>query len=184
MNLRTSRFATTVLTCSVLGALGACSANSSSDKPSTPATPSTQQQVTTTAQNFMHAWMAVEPMDGKTMCALQTKAARPNFDEDGGTLAGCIAQHKRDSTADTTGGASRAPLSISLSNVQDVAASQTHPAGKGVLATMHRAGEKPFRYALRVVKDGNQWHIEQRNDVGSRYRHTADPVAAVLAERE
>ena len=183
MNLRTSRLATAVLTCSVLGALGACSANSSPDKATAPTTPSPQQQVTTVARNFMHAWMAVTPSDGKTMCELQTKAARPNFDEDGGTLAGCIARRKQDSTADTNG-ASRAPLSISISNFQDVPASRTHPAGKGVLATMHRAGEKPFRYALRVVKDGNQWHIEQRNDVGSRYRHTADPVASVLAERE
>ncbi|MFF9786330.1 hypothetical protein [Streptomyces nigrescens] len=186
MKLRTSHLAVAVLTCSALCALTACSSSSSSPDTAASSGPSTKQLVTKSAKDFLHAWMAVEPSDGETMCKLQTKAARPNFDEDGGTLHGCITQRQRDSAGDTTdkGNATRAPLSISISNYQDVLASRTHPAGKGVLATMHREGEDQFRYALRVVKDGGQWHIEQKNDVGPRFRHTADPVAAVLADKE
>ncbi|MFF6829870.1 MULTISPECIES: hypothetical protein [Streptomyces] len=183
MNSRT-RLAAAALTATVLGALAACS---SSD--GTPAKPSASADATarvkSTATTYLRAWMAVTPSDGRTMCTLETAAARPNFDDDGGTLKGCIARRQQDSAADTADPSStRAPLSITVSNVQDVPASHTHPAGKGVLATLHRSGDKPFRYALRLVKDGDAWRIEQKTDVGDRYAHTADPVAAVLAQME
>ncbi|MFF4205581.1 hypothetical protein ACFYZ8_33590 [Streptomyces sp. NPDC001668] len=183
MNSRT-RLAAAALTATVLGALAACSSSGGTPaKPSASADPTAK--VKSTAATYMKAWMAVTPSDGRTMCTLETAAARPNYDDDGGTLKGCIAQRQEDSAADTADPAStQAPLSIKVSNVQDVPASDTHPAGKGVLATMHRTGDKPFRYALRLVKDGDAWRIEQKTDVGDRYAHTADPVAAVLAQME
>jgi hypothetical protein len=32
------------------------------------------------------------------------------------------------------------------------------------------------------VKEGDQWLVEQTNDVGDRFKHTEDPVAPVLAQ--
>ncbi|MEV7885177.1 hypothetical protein ACWD3I_25365 [Streptomyces sp. NPDC002817] len=163
----------------VLTTLAACSdSGSGSDKAQTKG-PSAEQLVTKAAGDYMHAWMAVKPADAQTMCALSTKASRPNFDEDGGTLAGCVRERKTIGAEDTD--ATRAPLDIKISNVQDVPASDTHPAGKGALATMHRSGEDQFRYVVRLVKEGDQWLIEQTSDVGDRFSHTADPVAPVLA---
>lgn len=126
----------------------------------------------------MKAWM-LDPADVKTMCELETKAARPNFTDDGGTVDGCIAARK--SLTERTPESDRAPLQFVIEHVQDVKASRKHPAGKGVLATGQRSGEKPFRYALRLIKEDGQWKIEQDEDVyEDRYGHTADPVADVL----
>ncbi|EGX58473.1 MULTISPECIES: hypothetical protein [Streptomyces] len=181
MNPRIRRASAAALAAAVLTALAACSnsdSDSGSDKPQKKG-PSTEQLVSKAAQDYMHAWMAVKPADAKTMCELSTKASRPNFDEDGGTLAGCVKERKTIGAEDTD--TTRAPLDIKISNVQDVPASDTHPAGKGALATMHRSGEDQFRYAVRLVKEGDKWLIEQTSDVGDRFAHTADPVAPVLA---
>ncbi|MFD3422033.1 hypothetical protein [Streptomyces decoyicus] len=180
MNPHIRRTAGAVLTATALTTLAACSSDTGSNKPKAHG-PSTTELVSKSSHDYMHAWMAVAPADAKTMCSLQTKAARPNFDEDGGTLAGCIKERKDIGDEDTDSG--RAPLNIKISNVQDVAASASHPAGKGALATMHRAGEDQFRYVLRLVKEGDKWLIEQTSDVGERFSHTADPVASVLADR-
>jgi hypothetical protein len=182
MNLRT-RLAAAALTATALGALAACSSDPTPAKPAASADPTAQ--ITSTTTKYLQAWMATTPSDASTMCTLETAAARPNFDDDGGSLKACIAQRQEDSAADTAEPAStRAPLTIKVTAVQDVPASDTHPAGKGVLATLHRSGEDQFRYALRLVKDGDAWRIEQKTDVGDRYAHTADPVAAVLAQME
>ncbi|MFD9040883.1 hypothetical protein [Streptomyces bottropensis] len=179
MNPRTRRASAAAVAAAVLTTLAACStSDSGSDKPQKKG-PSTEQLVSKAAQDYMHAWMAVKPADAKTMCELSTKASRPNFDEDGGTLAGCVEERKTIGAEDTD--TTRAPLDIKISNVQDVPASDTHPAGKGALATMHRSGEDQFRYAVRLVKEGDKWLIEQTSDVGDRFAHTADPVAPVLA---
>ncbi|MFH0246366.1 hypothetical protein ACGRHY_28995 [Streptomyces sp. HK10] len=179
MNPRIRRTAGAVLTAAVLTALPACSSDSGSDSDKPASGPATTELVTKAAHDYMHAWMAVEPSDAATMCELQTKAARPNFDEDGGTLAGCIKERQSDSSDEAD--SNRGPLDIKISNIQDVPASTSHPAGKGALATMQRPGEDQFRYVLRLVKEGDKWLIEQTSDVGDRYAHTADPVAPVLA---
>ncbi|WP_431983848.1 hypothetical protein [Streptomyces qinglanensis] len=182
MNPRIRPAAVTAWSATALLALAACSSESGTDDPK-PSGPSTKQLVTKSAHDYMHAWMAVEPADAKTMCRLQTKAARPNFDDDGGTLTGCIKEYKDIGAEDADSDSPE--LKIKISNIQNVPASATHPAGKGVLATMHRAGEDRFRYVLRLVKEGDKWLIEQTSDsVGDRYAHTADPVAPVLAETD
>ncbi|MDJ0346958.1 hypothetical protein QMK19_34630 [Streptomyces sp. H10-C2] len=180
MNPLRSRLAGAVLAAAALTSLAACS--NSSGSATDAAGPDPVQQVTTNARAYISAWMATEPADAKAMCALQTKAARPNFSKDGGTLDGCVAQRRRNSTPADPSAAPRGPLTITISNVQDVPASATHPAGKGALATMSRPGRDPFRYALRLVKEGDSWLVEQTTDVGTRFKHTADPVAPVLAQ--
>ncbi|MEU5900344.1 hypothetical protein [Streptomyces venezuelae] len=178
MTSRTASLATIAAVAAVL--LTACSSGEdSTDKPA--AKPDPTAQITKTAKAYVTAWFDSKPMDAKTMCELQTKAARPNFDDDGGTLKGCIAERTDDSPEPAESG--RAPLTIKITHVQEVPASDAHPAGQGVLATMHRAGEKPYRYVLRLVKEGSdQWKIEQTSDVNDRFAHTADPVAPVLAQ--
>ncbi|MFI8932436.1 hypothetical protein ACIG3E_32830 [Streptomyces sp. NPDC053474] len=168
-----------MLVAALLTTLAACTSetDSGADKP---AAPSANEQAAKTAHRYLRAWLATEPADATAMCRLQTRAARPNFDDDGGTLKGCVTE-STDSSQDTAASRRRGALTIKISNVQDVPASDTHPAGKGVLATLHRPGEDQNRYALRVVKEGDQWLIEQTHDVGERYAHTADPVAPVLA---
>lgn len=178
MTSRTAPLATAAALAAML--LTACSSgDSEKDKPA--AKPNPTVQITKTAKAYVTAWFDTKPTDGKTMCALQTKAARPNFDDDGGTLKGCVAERTEDSDEPAESG--RAPLTIKITKVQDVPASDAHPAGKGVLATMHRSGEEPYRYVLRLVKEGSdQWKIEQTSDVNDRFAHTADPVAPVLAQ--
>lgn len=141
--------------------------------------PGAEQQVAAVAKDYMRAWLIVSPSDSTRMCELQTKAARPNFDDDGGTLKGCITTYK-DYFSDPDDDSGRAPLTVTIDHVQDVVASAQHPAGKGALATMHRTGEKPFRYALRLIKEDGRWRVEQTADVSDDHRHTDDPVAAVL----
>ncbi|MGW0703021.1 hypothetical protein ACWD0A_27645 [Streptomyces sp. NPDC002867] len=181
MNPRIRCVTAAVLAGLATAALASCSSsNSPSDKSA--AGPSTTELVTKSAHDYMHAWMAVEPSNASAMCKLQTKAARPNFDKDGGTLQGCIAERETISAGSSTD-PSRGALDITISHVQDVPASATHPAGKGALATMKRPDEDQFRYALRLVKEGDTWLIEQTTDVGERYAQTADPVAPVLAQQ-
>lgn len=173
------RTTVTALTTAVLvAALASCSSGSTKTDDAAKG-PSDEQQVTTVAKDYLHAWMAVSPADHKTMCELKTKAARPNFDKDGGTLAGCITA-SQDGAASKDDNAGRAPLTITVDHVQDVTASRKHPAGKGALATLHRDGEETFRYAMRLIKEDGHWRVEQTNDVGDNYRHTDDPVAGVL----
>ncbi len=136
------------------------------------------KEVTTTAQAYMTAWLS-RPSQPEKMCDLETKAARPNYSKDGGSLKGCVttysgyfADQKPDNSA----------LTVSVDHVQDVAASGTRPAGKGALATGKRAGGEPFRYALRLVKEAGVWRIAQSEEAdGNKYAHTADPVADLLA---
>ncbi|MFI7087547.1 hypothetical protein ACIBUR_28625 [Streptomyces anulatus] len=178
MNRRTFRILTAGLSAAALAGLAACGSDTGSDRPAGDPT----AKVAANARAYMTAWMASRPSDGKAMCELQTKAARPNFDEDGGTLDGCIKQRAQDSesgASDDTSG----KLTIKISAVQDVPASDAHPAGKGALASMSRPGKDPFRYALRLVKEDDQWLVEQITDVGEQFAHTADPVAPVLAQQ-
>ncbi|MEU5425775.1 hypothetical protein AB0H73_09220 [Streptomyces olivoreticuli] len=177
---RHRRATVTALTTAVLvAALASCSSASSGTSDDHPKGPGEAQQVTTVAKDYLHAWMAVSPADHKTMCELKTKAARPNFGQDGGTLDGCITASK-DGAAGKDDNAGRAPLDITVDHVQDVTASRKHPAGKGALATLHRDGEEPFRYAMRLIKEDGHWRVEQTTDVGDNYRHSDDPVAGVL----
>jgi hypothetical protein len=125
MNLRHLR--TAALTAAALTALAACSSESPTDADK-PAGPSPAEQVSKQAHAYMSAWMAIEPADGKTMCALQTKAARPNFKKDGGTLDGCIKQRAKNSAGETAD-PGKPKLTIAISKFQDVPASDTHPAG-------------------------------------------------------
>ncbi|WP_372412642.1 hypothetical protein [Streptomyces luteireticuli] len=137
-----------------------------------------RQAVAAVAKRYMEAWM-VKPARPKEMCELETTSARPNYSKDGGSAEGCVSTYEgyfKDQDTDS----GRPPLTVSVDNVQDVVASRTHPAGKGVLATLRRDGEEPSRYALRLVQEGGSWRVEQNSDVGSRYRNTADPVADVL----
>ncbi|MEU8432848.1 hypothetical protein AB0F18_08005 [Streptomyces sp. NPDC029216] len=143
-----------------------------------PTAVSEDTQVAKAAEAFMKAWM-LDPADVKAMCEHETKAARPNFTDDGGTVDGCIASRK--TLTERTPEADRAPLRFTIDHVQDVKASRKHPGGKGVLATGQRDGEKPFRYVLRLIKEDGQWLVEQYEDVyEGRYGHSADPVADVL----
>lgn len=136
------------------------------------------KEVTNTAQTYMTAWMS-RPSQPEKMCNLETKAARPNYSKDGGSLKGCVTTYTgyfADQKPDNT------TLTVTIDHVQDVAASGTRPAGKGVLATCKRAGNDPFRYALRLVKEDGAWRIAQSAEAdGDQYAHTADPVADVLA---
>ncbi|MFK0142562.1 hypothetical protein [Streptomyces murinus] len=137
------------------------------------------EQVVKTAKSYMTAWMS-RPSQPEKMCDLETKAARPNYSKDGGTLKGCVTTYNgyfADQKPDNT------TLTITVDHVQDVPATGTQPAGKGALATGKRAGREPFRYALRLVKDAGAWRIAQSEEAdGDQYAHTADPVAAVLAD--
>ncbi|MFI1944690.1 hypothetical protein ACH46F_12655 [Streptomyces virginiae] len=179
---RAARLATTVLMTAALTACGSSDpapndAGSTPQPFGNPTAVSDDVQITAAAEGFMKAWM-LDPADVKAMCEHQTKAARPNFTDDGGTVEGCVAERK--SLTERTPEPGRAPLRFTVDHVQDVKASRKHPAGKGVLATGQRDGSKPFRYALRLVKEDGRWRVEQREDVASRYDHTADPVADVL----
>lgn len=166
------------LSVALLAALALTStACGSSDSP-TAATPSSTNQVARNAQQYMSAWMANPHPE--TRCRLETKAKHPNYAKDGGTLTGCINTYAS-RNATPTAGPTRAPLTITIDHIQDVAASAKHPAGKGALANLHRQGEEPFRYALRLVQDEGQWRVEQTESINGDYRHTADPVLAVLA---
>ncbi|MFF4951250.1 hypothetical protein [Streptomyces chattanoogensis] len=155
----------------------AADGKSTSPQSDKPAAADDDQQVSKAAQAYMKAWM-IDPADVKAMCQLTTKAARPNFDDDGGTVGGCVTERK--DLAERSPEPERAALKFTITDVQDVNASRKHPAGKGVLATGQRDGEKPFRYALRLIKEDGQWRIEQRESVDSKYNHTADPVADIL----
>ncbi|MEV1040458.1 hypothetical protein AB0J01_27970 [Streptomyces sp. NPDC050204] len=180
MNPRISRTLGAALASAALTTLAACSSDTGSSKPASHGD-TTTEQVSRNAHAFMTAWMATSPSDGTTMCELQTKAARPNSGTDGGTLAGCIKQRREDNDtdpADNTGGT----LTITISKIQDVPASDEHPAGKGALATMAQPGKNQFRYVLRLVKEGGKWLVEQTNEVGERLTQTEDPVAPVLAQ--
>lgn len=162
-------------------ALLALSACGSSDDGNPSGQDTARQQtkdVTSTARSYMTAWMS-RPSQPATMCGLETKAARPNYARDGGSLKGCVttytsyfADQKADSTA----------LAVTIDHVQDIAASGSRPAGKGALATCKRADDEPFRYALRLVQEGGAWRVAQSAEAdGEKYAHTADPVADVLA---
>lgn len=56
---------------------------------------------------------------------------------------------------------------------------QRAPLTRGIAQARGRH-DKPFRYALRLIKEDGRWRVEQREDVRSRYDHTADPVADIL----
>ncbi|MEV6681242.1 hypothetical protein AB0N09_30890 [Streptomyces erythrochromogenes] len=134
--------------------------------------------VTAAAGQYMKAWMDT-PSQPKTMCELETAVARPNHAEDGGTLEGCI----KDYESFFAGQSPRSgALTIEITNVQDVKAHGTQPAGKGALATMKRVGaDAPVRYVLRLVADAGTWRVAQSVEApASRYGHTADPVADAL----
>ncbi|WP_217246898.1 hypothetical protein [Streptomyces sp. AC602_WCS936] len=186
MSLHTRRTGVAALALLTLSALSSCSSDTESSpaadhKPTTaPPGPSDDNLVAKNAHAYMVAWHAHNPADAKAMCELSTRAHRPNFDDDGGTIAGCRSSYWKDIGAkddDST----RAPLTIRISHVQDVPASLTHPAGKGVLATGHRAGEDPWRDVLRLVEEDGAWRVEQVEDDDPYFAHTADPVAAILA---
>ncbi|OEV13738.1 hypothetical protein [Streptomyces nanshensis] len=130
------------------------------------------------ATSYMQAWLD-KPSDPADMCRWQTKAMRPNHEADGGTIPGCIARYE-DDFAEQDSDAGRGHLDIRVSHIQNVAATATQPRGKGALVTLHRSGEEPFRYALRLVPQSVTWRVSQTADVGSRYRHTDDPVDEVL----
>ncbi|WP_432156110.1 hypothetical protein [Streptomyces sp. bgisy153] len=158
--------------------LSACSSSDDS-KPSGQDTAQQEtKEVASVAKSYMTAWMS-RPSQPKQMCELETKAARPNYSKDGGSLEGCVTTYTgyfADQKADNT------TLTVAIDHVQDVAASGTRPAGKGALATCKRVGGEPFRYALRLVKEGSAWRIAQSAEAdGDQYAHTADPVADVLA---
>ncbi|MEJ8654795.1 hypothetical protein WKI65_43855 [Streptomyces sp. MS1.AVA.3] len=180
MNATSRTWTAGLLAALALGALTGCGESDAGDS-GKPKGASDTQQVATNAEKYMNAWMS-KP-NPKVRCKLETKANRPNYRHDGGTLAGCISEYT--SHDDDQADPSRAPLSIAISHVQDVQATGQHPAGKGALASMHRKGEDPFRYVLRLVKEDGQWAVEQSESVYSgRYGHTADPVVDVLARME
>ncbi|MFI7357031.1 hypothetical protein ACIBTP_24215 [Streptomyces avidinii] len=179
---RAARLATTVLATATLTACGSSEPAAHEDgavpQPfGSPTAVSEDVRIASAAEAFMKAWQ-LDPADVKAMCEHQTKAARPNFSDDGGTVDGCVAARK--SLTERTPEPGRAALRFTIDHVQDVKASRKHPAGKGVLATGRRDGAKPFRYALRLIQEDGQWRVEQRDDVNSRYDHTADPVVDVL----
>ncbi|MFE5805107.1 hypothetical protein [Streptomyces sp. NPDC056491] len=181
--VRAACLAATVLTTAALSACGSSEpAAPREDRAApqpfgSPTTVSEDVRITAAAEGFMKAWM-LDPADVKAMCEHETKAARPNFGDDGGTVDGCIAARK--SLTERTPEPGAAPLRFTIDHIQDVKASRKHPAGKGVLATGQRDGGKPFRYALRLILEDGQWRVEQDENVRSRYNHTADPVADVL----
>ncbi|WP_030717952.1 hypothetical protein [Streptomyces sp. NRRL S-237] len=180
--VRAACLATTAVMTAALTACGSAEpaphAGRSAPQPfGSPTAVSEDVQIAAAAEGFMKAWM-LDPADVRSMCEHQTKAARPNFTDDGGTVEGCVAERK--SLTERTPEPQRAQLRFTVDHVQDVNASRKHPAGKGVLATGQRDGAKPFRYALRLIKEDGRWRVEQREDVRSRYDHTADPVADVL----
>ncbi|MEU6183206.1 MULTISPECIES: hypothetical protein [Streptomyces] len=183
---RTVRTGIAALVLTALSALSGCSSDTepaaASDYKPAPVSsgPDHDKLVADTARDYMLAWLAENPADAKSMCELSTKAHRPNFDDDGGTITGCVNSYWKDIGAkDDDNG--RAPLTIKISHLQDVAASQAHPAGKGVLATGHRAGEDQWRNVLRLIAEGGKWRVEQVEDVDDYFAHTADPVAPILA---
>ncbi|MEJ1202822.1 MULTISPECIES: hypothetical protein [unclassified Streptomyces] len=186
MASHTLRASGAALALTTLAALAGCSSdtepNASTDHKPTSASsgPDTAQLVADNARGYMLAWQATNPSDAKRMCDLSTKAHRPNFDEDGGTMAGCLNSYWKDIGAEDDD-STRAPLTIKISHVQDVAASPTHPAGKGALATGHRAGEDQWRNVLRLIQEDGKWRVEQVEDVDDYFAHTADPVATILA---
>jgi hypothetical protein len=183
---RTVRTGIAALALTALSTLSGCSSDTepaaASDRKVAPAPPAPDHNklIADTARAYMLAWLAKNPADAKSMCELSTKAHRPNFDEDGGTITGCVNSYWKDIGAgdDDSG---RAPLTIKISHVQDVAASPTHPAGKGALATGHRAGEDQWRNVLRLIKEDGKWRVEQVEDVDDYFAHTADPVVPILA---
>ncbi|MGW1290199.1 hypothetical protein ACWD4N_43005 [Streptomyces sp. NPDC002586] len=158
-------------------ALSACGTSSDKDSGGDKAAQTTAD-VSRVAKQYMTAWMS-KPSQPDTMCTLETKAARPNFTKDGGTLKGCTAAYT-DMFKDQD--PNSAPLTVAISKVQDVKASAGQPAGKGALATCKRPGRDAFRYALRLVQEDGQWRISQKAEADEdQYAHTADPVADVLA---
>ncbi|WP_329020469.1 hypothetical protein [Streptomyces sp. NBC_01601] len=169
MTPRHRNLTASVAICAALAALSACNSDSAPREHTT-------GQVTAAARTYISAWLH-RPSQPKTMCTLETKAARPNAD-DGGDLAGCIRTYE-DYFKDQQ--PSSADLTITISHVQDVPATGTRPAGKGALATVREDGVEPFRYALRLVQQDGRWRIAQRAEADeSRYAHTEDPVADVL----
>lgn len=135
----------------------------------------------TTALGYLRAWL-IKPSHPDVMCAAELPQIRPNFAADGGTLHGCVAAY-RDDFAHDLPEAGRAPLAFTIGDEQTLPAAGGHPAGTGVLATGHRAGQPAFRYALRLVQRNGLWKIAQVADVDpDRYGQDADPVAAVLGQ--
>lgn len=129
---RAARLATTVLMTAALTACGSSEpapndAGSTPQPFGNPTAVSDDVQITAAAEGFMKAWM-LDPADVKAMCEHQTKAARPNFTDDGGTVEGCVAERK--SLTERTPEPGRAPLRFTVDHVQDVKASRKHPAGK------------------------------------------------------
>ncbi|AKZ59534.1 conserved exported protein of unknown function [Streptomyces ambofaciens ATCC 23877] len=102
MTPRALRSIAAVLALTALIPLAACS-NDTGDAPATdhkptksPPGPSDDALVAKNARAYMVAQHAQNPADAKTMCELSTRAHRPNFDDDGGTIAGCRSSYWRD----------------------------------------------------------------------------------------
>ncbi|MFJ4679157.1 hypothetical protein [Kitasatospora sp. NPDC088783] len=159
-------------------AAGAAACTSAGHKPAAGAA-GDDSAVTTNAKNYLAAWYANPPRP-QTMCELETVTARPNADA-GGSIDGCVKEYG-EYFKDRTAEPGRPALAIDLGPVQSVPASAHHPAGKAVLATMHRDGEETFLQALRLVKDGSAWHVAQHTDVSAR--DAAAPLATLLERTE
>ncbi|MER6126564.1 hypothetical protein ABT173_28895 [Streptomyces sp. NPDC001795] len=170
---------TAAASAAALLALSACGSSDDGKQSGNDAAQQETKQVANAAKAYMTAWLQ-RPSQPKQMCELETKAARPNYSKDGGSLSGCITTYTayfNDQKPE------KSALTIAVDHVQDVPASSSRPAGKGALATCKRAGGEPFRYALRLVKEGGAWRIAQRAEAdGDQYAHTTDPVADVLAD--
>ncbi|WP_199550303.1 hypothetical protein [Streptomyces sp. N35] len=133
---------------------------------SKPDGPSEDEQITKAATRYMQA-ITIAPTDEKTLCDLDASVHRD------GTLKDCIAagkarleEKREDDKRNGTTTETRPADKVTISHVQDVPASDEHPAGKGLLATLVSPhGGDQNRYALRLIKqDDGAWRVQQWTD--------------------
>jgi uncharacterized lipoprotein len=161
----------TVAACAALGTLSACGSDPTGPR-GTPA------ELATGAATAYMTGLANQSANPETMCELATKANRPNFPYDGGTLAGCITVYQ-DAFADRQPTAT--PATVTVGRLRDVPATGTHPAGKEALVTVRKDGPALWRYVLRLAKEDGHWRVAQLHEADDTGNEPAgNPVAQTL----
>ncbi|MBQ0890710.1 hypothetical protein KBZ94_38320 [Streptomyces sp. RM72] len=171
MTPRQRTLTATVAACAALGTLSACGSDPTGPR-GTPA-----ERATAAATAYVTG-LANGTANPETMCELETTTNRPNFSDDGGTLAGCITAYQnafRDRTPTAT------PATVTVGRLRDVPATATLPAGKEALVTVRKDGPAPWSYVLRLTEEQGHWRVARLDEAGHAPTEPAgNPVAQTL----
>lgn len=168
MTSRQRTLTATVAACAALGTLSACGSDPTGPS-GTPAERAATAYVTGLANGTANP---------ETMCRLETTTNRPNFRDDGGTLAGCITAYQK---AFRDRPPTAVPATVAVGRLRDVPATATQPAGKEALVSVRTDGLAPWSYVLRLTEEDGHWCVGRLDEAAHAPTESAgNPVAQTL----